>query len=50
MLALVRRHAMTLAPDAVRYLKAVLTAEAVVRELDPAVRPARGMRTGSSVA
>ena len=35
MLALVRRHAMTLAPDAVRYLKAVLTAEAMVRELDP---------------
>ena len=29
------RHAMTLAPDAVRYLKAVLTAEAMVRELDP---------------
>ena len=35
MLAIVRRHAMTLAPDAVRYLKAVLTAEAMVRELDP---------------
>ena len=36
MLALVRQHAMTLAPDAVRYLKAVLTAESMVRELDPA--------------
>jgi ubiquinone biosynthesis protein len=35
MLALVRKHAMTLAPDATRYLKAVLTAEAMVRELDP---------------
>ena len=31
MLAIVRRHAMALAPDAVRYLKAVLTAEAMVR-------------------
>jgi hypothetical protein len=36
MLHVVRKHAMTLAPDAVRYLKAVLTAEAMVRELDPA--------------
>jgi ubiquinone biosynthesis protein len=35
MLAVVRKHAMRLAPDAVRYLKAVLTAEAMVRELDP---------------
>jgi ubiquinone biosynthesis protein len=35
MLALVRQHAMALAPDAVRYLKAVLTAEAMVKELDP---------------
>jgi ubiquinone biosynthesis protein len=35
MLAIVRKHAMALAPDAVRYLKAVLTAEAMVRELDP---------------
>jgi predicted unusual protein kinase regulating ubiquinone biosynthesis (AarF/ABC1/UbiB family) len=35
MLSVVRRHGMSLAPDAVRYLKAVLTAEAVVRELDP---------------
>jgi predicted unusual protein kinase regulating ubiquinone biosynthesis (AarF/ABC1/UbiB family) len=35
MLAIVRKHAMTLVPDAVRYLKAVLTAEAMVRELDP---------------
>jgi predicted unusual protein kinase regulating ubiquinone biosynthesis (AarF/ABC1/UbiB family) len=36
MLGIVRRHAMELAPDIVRYLKAVLTAEATVRELDPA--------------
>jgi ubiquinone biosynthesis protein len=35
MLAIVRRHAMVLHPDAVRYLKAVLTAEALVKELDP---------------
>lgn len=35
MLAIVRRHAMSLDPDAVRYLKAVLTAEALVKELDP---------------
>jgi predicted unusual protein kinase regulating ubiquinone biosynthesis (AarF/ABC1/UbiB family) len=35
MLTVVRKHAMALAPDAVRYLKAVLTADAVVRELDP---------------
>ncbi len=35
MLAVVRRHAMALSPDAIRYLKAVLTAEAMVKELDP---------------
>jgi predicted unusual protein kinase regulating ubiquinone biosynthesis (AarF/ABC1/UbiB family) len=35
MLAVVRRHHMALAPEAVRYLKAVLTAEAMVKELDP---------------
>ncbi len=35
MLEVVRAHAMTLAPEAVRYLKAVLTAEAMVKELDP---------------
>jgi predicted unusual protein kinase regulating ubiquinone biosynthesis (AarF/ABC1/UbiB family) len=35
MLAVVRSHGMTLSPDAVRYLKAVLTAEAMVKELDP---------------
>ncbi len=35
MLAVVRRHHMALNPDAVRYLKAVLTAEAMVKELDP---------------
>jgi predicted unusual protein kinase regulating ubiquinone biosynthesis (AarF/ABC1/UbiB family) len=35
MLTIIRTHAMALAPDAVRYLKAVLTAEAVVKELDP---------------
>jgi predicted unusual protein kinase regulating ubiquinone biosynthesis (AarF/ABC1/UbiB family) len=35
-LRLVRRHAMAVAPDAARYLKAVLTAEAAVKELDPA--------------
>ncbi len=35
MLAVVRKHAMALSPDAVRYLKAVLTAEAMVKELDP---------------
>jgi ubiquinone biosynthesis protein len=34
-LAVVRRHALVLAPDIVRYLKAVLTAEAMVRALDP---------------
>jgi len=32
---LVRRHAMSLSPDAALYLKAVLTAEATVKELDP---------------
>lgn len=35
MLAIVRRHGMLLAPDVVRYLKAVLTTDALVRELDP---------------
>jgi ubiquinone biosynthesis protein len=35
MLAVVRSHSMALHPDAVRYLKAVLTAEAMVKELDP---------------
>jgi ubiquinone biosynthesis protein len=35
MLAVVRANFMALAPDAVRYLKAVLTAEAMVKELDP---------------
>ncbi len=35
MLAIVRQHSMALAPEAVRYLKAVLTAEAMVKELDP---------------
>jgi predicted unusual protein kinase regulating ubiquinone biosynthesis (AarF/ABC1/UbiB family) len=35
MLAVVRAHRMSLHPDAVRYLKAVLTAEAMVKELDP---------------
>jgi predicted unusual protein kinase regulating ubiquinone biosynthesis (AarF/ABC1/UbiB family) len=35
MLAVVRAHGMALSPDAVRYLKAVLTAEAMVKELDP---------------
>ena len=35
MLAVIRRHRMGLTPDAVRYLKAVLTAEAMVKELDP---------------
>jgi predicted unusual protein kinase regulating ubiquinone biosynthesis (AarF/ABC1/UbiB family) len=35
MLAVVRAHHMALDPDAVRYLKAVLTAEAMVKELDP---------------
>ena len=35
MLAVVRSHDMALDPDAVRYLKAVLTAEAMVKELDP---------------
>jgi ubiquinone biosynthesis protein len=34
-LRLVRKHAMAVAPDAARYLKAVLTAEATVKELDP---------------
>jgi ubiquinone biosynthesis protein len=35
MLSVVRSHGMALNPDAVRYLKAVLTAEAMVKELDP---------------
>ena len=35
MLAVVRAHGMALSPDAIRYLKAVLTAEAMVKELDP---------------
>jgi predicted unusual protein kinase regulating ubiquinone biosynthesis (AarF/ABC1/UbiB family) len=35
MLSVVRAHRMRLHPDAVRYLKAVLTAEAMVKELDP---------------
>lgn len=35
MLSLVRKHGMTLDSDVVRYLKAVLTVEASVRELDP---------------
>jgi predicted unusual protein kinase regulating ubiquinone biosynthesis (AarF/ABC1/UbiB family) len=35
MLSVVRAHGMVLHPDAVRYLKAVLTAEALVKELDP---------------
>jgi predicted unusual protein kinase regulating ubiquinone biosynthesis (AarF/ABC1/UbiB family) len=35
MLSLVRKHRMALSPDAARYLKAVLTAEATVKELDP---------------
>jgi len=35
MFAVVRRHRMALVPDAVRYLKAVLTTEATVKELDP---------------
>jgi len=35
MLALVRKHAMALDPDVVRYLKAVLTVEASVKEIDP---------------
>ena len=35
MLAVVRSHGMALNPDVVRYLKAVLTAEAMVKELDP---------------
>jgi predicted unusual protein kinase regulating ubiquinone biosynthesis (AarF/ABC1/UbiB family) len=35
MLRVVRRHDMAVAPDAARYLKAVLTAEATVKELDP---------------
>ena len=35
MLSVVRRHHMALNPDAVRYLKAVLTAEALVKELIP---------------
>jgi ubiquinone biosynthesis protein len=35
MLAVVRSHSMALHPDAIRYLKAVLTAEAMVKELDP---------------
>jgi ubiquinone biosynthesis protein len=34
MLTVVRRHRMALNPDAVRYLKAVLTAEAMAKELD----------------
>ncbi len=36
MLALVRKHAMALDRDVVLYLKAVLTVEATVKELDPA--------------
>ena len=35
MFAVVRRHHMALVPDAVRYLKAVLSTEATVKELDP---------------
>jgi predicted unusual protein kinase regulating ubiquinone biosynthesis (AarF/ABC1/UbiB family) len=35
MLAVVRAHRLALHSDAVRYLKAVLTAEAMVKELDP---------------
>ncbi len=35
MLEVVRENSMALAPDVVRYLKAVLTAEAMVKELDP---------------
>jgi len=35
MLSLVRKHGMTLDPDVVRYLKAVLTVEATVKEIDP---------------
>ena len=35
MLSVVRAHGMVLHPAAVRYLKAVLTAEAMVKELDP---------------
>ncbi len=35
MFELVRRHRMALAPEAVRYLKAVLTTDATIRELDP---------------
>jgi predicted unusual protein kinase regulating ubiquinone biosynthesis (AarF/ABC1/UbiB family) len=35
MLAVVRAHRLALHPDVVRYLKAVLTAEAMVKELDP---------------
>jgi predicted unusual protein kinase regulating ubiquinone biosynthesis (AarF/ABC1/UbiB family) len=35
-LRLARKHGMAIAPDAARYLKAVLTAEATVKELDPA--------------
>jgi predicted unusual protein kinase regulating ubiquinone biosynthesis (AarF/ABC1/UbiB family) len=35
MLAVVRARSMALAPEAARYLKAVLTAEAMVKELDP---------------
>jgi predicted unusual protein kinase regulating ubiquinone biosynthesis (AarF/ABC1/UbiB family) len=35
MLAVVRSHGLSLDPDVVRYLKAVLTAEAMVKELDP---------------
>jgi ubiquinone biosynthesis protein len=35
MLEVVRKNSMALAPDVVRYLKAVLTAEAMVKELDP---------------
>ena len=35
MFAVVQRHRMALVPDAVRYLKAVLTTEATVKDLDP---------------
>jgi len=35
MLEIVRTHRMTLAPEAARYLKAVLTTDAMVKQLDP---------------
>ncbi len=35
MLATVRRHGMTLSPSAARYLKAVITTDAMVKQLDP---------------